>query len=228
MRADPDRVLLGASLAFAGAGVLGSVVAIRDQLPGEPLGVSIPLSVPAGLLAGWGAGVAAPWPMPVAAVTAAAAARHREPGAGPGVVCAVIGLGCIAGTVIEPVTRRPRSWPGATGLAIGVNLAASAALIGAGAWHAAGARRRRGGRQRCQPDPGAPVPGGHPGASGNDGPWPWRLAGLSGPGRHGTATLRMRRGTQGRVSGSPHPLAAKPVRWPSLRQATRAGGCYAA
>ena len=69
MRADPDGVLLGASFAFAGASVLGSVVAIRDQLPGEPLGVSIPLSVPAGLLAGWGAAVAAPWPMPVAAVT---------------------------------------------------------------------------------------------------------------------------------------------------------------
>ena len=48
MGADPHGVLLGASLAFAGASVLGSVVAIRDQLPGEPLGVSIPLSVPAG------------------------------------------------------------------------------------------------------------------------------------------------------------------------------------
>ena len=78
MSADPDDVLLGASLAFAGASVLGSVVAVRDQLPGEPLGVSIPLSVPAGLLAGWGAAVAAPWPMPVTAVTAAA--RCREPG----------------------------------------------------------------------------------------------------------------------------------------------------
>jgi hypothetical protein len=54
MRADPDGALLGASLAFAGATVLGSVVAIRDQLPGEPLGVGIPLSVTAGLLAGWG------------------------------------------------------------------------------------------------------------------------------------------------------------------------------
>jgi hypothetical protein len=84
--------------------------------------------------------------MPVAAVMAAAAARRREPGAGPGAVCAAIGLGCIVGTVIEPVTRRPRSWSGATGLAIGVNLAASAALIGAGAWHAATARRQRGGR----------------------------------------------------------------------------------
>ena len=64
----PDRALLAAAIAFAGAAGLGSAVAIRDQLPGEPLGIGIPLSVPAGLLAGWGAGVAAPWPMPVAAV----------------------------------------------------------------------------------------------------------------------------------------------------------------
>jgi hypothetical protein len=54
MRADPDGALLGASLAFAGAAALGSVVAVRDQLPGEPLAVGISLSVPAGLLAGWG------------------------------------------------------------------------------------------------------------------------------------------------------------------------------
>jgi hypothetical protein len=142
MRANPECALLGASLAFAGAAVLGSVVAVRDQLPGEPLGVSIALSVPAGLLAGWGAGVAAPWPMPVAAVMTAARARHRELGARPGAVCAAIGLGCIVGTVIEPVTRWPRLWSPATRLAIGVNLATSAALIGAGVWHAAAARRQ--------------------------------------------------------------------------------------
>ena len=149
MRADPDGALLGASLVFAGAAVLGSVVAVRDQLPGEPLGVGISLSVPAGLLAGWGAAVAAPWPMPVAAVTAAAMARHREPSACPGAACAAIGLGCIAGTAVEPVTRRPRSWSAPTRLAIGVNLAASAALVGAGAWHAVAARRRHLGRERC-------------------------------------------------------------------------------
>ena len=141
MRADPEGALLGASLAFAGATVLGSVVAIRDQLPGEPLGVSIPLSVTAGLLAGWGAAVAAPWPMPVAAVTAAAMARRRRPSVRPGAVCAAIGLGCIVGTCIEPVTRRPRSWSVATRLAIGANLSASAALVAAGAWHGATARR---------------------------------------------------------------------------------------
>jgi len=143
MRTDPDAALLGASLAFAGAAVLGSVVAIRDQLPGEPLGVGIPLSVTTGLLAGWGAAVAAPWPMPVAAVTTAAMARRREPSTRPGAVCATIGLGCIAGTCVEPVTRRPRSWSPATRLAIGANLSASAALVAAGAWHWATARRQR-------------------------------------------------------------------------------------
>jgi hypothetical protein len=39
--ANPDRALLSASLAFAGAAVLGSAVAIRDELPGQPLGVGV-------------------------------------------------------------------------------------------------------------------------------------------------------------------------------------------
>jgi hypothetical protein len=145
--ANPDGPLLSASVAFAGATMLGSAVAIRDQLPGQPLGVSVPLPVPAGLLAGWGAGVAAPWPMPVTAVIAAATARHQEPSTLPGTVCTMIGLGCIFGTLIEPVTRRPRSWSPAAGLAIGLNLAASAALIAAGLRHSATsrARQRRGG-----------------------------------------------------------------------------------
>lgn len=53
MSADPDRALLATSLAFAGAAVLGSVVAIREDLPGQPCGISAPQSVPTGLLAGW-------------------------------------------------------------------------------------------------------------------------------------------------------------------------------
>jgi len=65
---------------------------------------------------------------------------EREPDAFPGTVCAVIGLGCIFGTLIEPVTRRPRSWSPAAGLAIGLNVAASAALIAAGLHHRATAR----------------------------------------------------------------------------------------
>jgi hypothetical protein len=46
-----DRGLLWASLAFPGATVLGSVVAIREEVPGRPLGVGVPLSVAAGVAA---------------------------------------------------------------------------------------------------------------------------------------------------------------------------------
>jgi hypothetical protein len=144
-RADLDDALLGASLLFAGAAVWGSAVAVRDQLPGRPLGITVPLSVPAGLVAGWGAGVAAPWPMPVVAIAAAVAARHRAPSPRPGAVCAMIGAGCIVGTLIEPVTQRPGSWSRATALAIGFNMAASAGLIAAGLRHSATARARNAG-----------------------------------------------------------------------------------
>jgi hypothetical protein len=140
MRTDPDRALLSASIAFAGAAGVGSAVAIRDQLPGQPLGITIPLSVPAGLFAGWGAGVAAPWPMPAAAVITAARAQRTGPSALAGAVCAGIGIGCILGTVVEPVTWRPRSWSPMTSAAIAVNVAASAALTIAGWRHFAAAR----------------------------------------------------------------------------------------
>ena len=143
MSADPDRALLATSLAFAGAAVLGSAVAIREDLPGQPCGISVPLPVPAGLLVGWGAGVAAPWPMPAAAVIAAARSQRTQPHALTGVVCAGIGIGCVLGTAIEPVTRRPRSWSPATRLAIAVNIAASAALTVTGLRHRAAAKALR-------------------------------------------------------------------------------------
>lgn len=66
--------------------------------------------------------------MPVAAVTAAARSRRTQPRALTGAVCAGTGIGCVLGTAIEPVTRRPRSWSPATRLAIMFNMAASAAL----------------------------------------------------------------------------------------------------
>jgi hypothetical protein len=140
MSADPDRALLATSLAFAGAAVLGSAVAIREDLPGQPCGIGIPLSVPAGLLVGWGAGIAAPWPMPAAAVIAAARSQRTQPHALIGAVCAGIGIGCVLGTAIEPVTRRPRSWSPTTRLAIASNIAASAALIVTGLRHRAAAK----------------------------------------------------------------------------------------
>lgn len=137
----PDRALLAASVAFAAAAGLGSAVAIRDEIPGEPLGITVPLSVPAGLIAGWGAGIAAPWPMPAAALIAAVRAQRAGASAATGALCAGIGLGCIFGTIIEPVTRRPGAWSPLTRLAITANMAASAALAVTG-WRHFGAARR--------------------------------------------------------------------------------------
>lgn len=109
MNADPDLVLLATSLAFAGTAVVSGTVPIREQFAGQACGISVPLSVLAGLLADWRAGVAAPWPMPAAVVFTAARSQRTQPSAPAGRVCAAIGTGCIVGTAIEPVTRRPRA-----------------------------------------------------------------------------------------------------------------------
>ena len=90
MSADPDPALLAAALGFAGAAIAGRAVAIRDGLPRRPCGISVPLTVPAGLLAGWGAGVAAPWPMPVTAVIAAARSQRTGQHVNP----VPVGPGC--------------------------------------------------------------------------------------------------------------------------------------
>ena len=58
MSADPDPALLAAALVFAGAAIAGSAVAIRDELPGQPCGISVPLRSPRGC---WPAGEPA-WP----------------------------------------------------------------------------------------------------------------------------------------------------------------------
>lgn len=128
----PDPVLVPAAVAFAGASAFGSAVSVRHDIPGQPLGVSIPLSVPAGLLVGWGAGVAAPWPMPLTALIAAAWTCRAERGVIPGVMCMVLGIGCIVGTLVEPVTYQPRTWVPAVSAAIVGNVVASATLAAAG------------------------------------------------------------------------------------------------
>jgi len=133
MKADP--ALFAASVAFACACAFGSGVAIRQDVPGEPFGISSPLSVPSGILLGWGAGVAAPWPMPLAALISTTRATRVEGGAVPGFLCAGLGLACIAGTLIEPVTYHRRPWTPAIPLAIAVNLIASVALAAIGGRH---------------------------------------------------------------------------------------------
>jgi hypothetical protein len=136
-----DPALLAASAAFAAACALGSAIAVRHDISGEPLGITLPITVPRGLLMGWGAGVAAPWPMPLAALVVASATAGAKESKLPGIICAALGIGCIAGTLIEPVTRRPGSWTLGVGAAIAGNLVTAAALAAAGLRYAT--RRQR-------------------------------------------------------------------------------------
>ena len=142
MTSGSDRTLRAAALGFAGATAYNSLVAIRERLPGEPLGIRIPLSVSTGILVGWGSAVSAPWPMPAAAI---AAARHaaRAGSPGPALICAGIGVAGTVGILIEPNTYNPKSWTRATRRSVVVHLAASLTLAGAGIWRLRHAHRSR-------------------------------------------------------------------------------------
>jgi hypothetical protein len=130
MSDDRDRVLRVAAVGFACAAAYNSIVAIREDLPGEPFGLRIPLPVSTGILVGWGAAVAAPWPMPVAAL---AASRARK--AGAALVCAGLGIAGIVGILIEPNTYRSESWTPPTRRAVFLHVTTSMALAGAGISH---------------------------------------------------------------------------------------------
>jgi len=121
-----NRLLRAAALGFAGAAAHGSVVSARHTVPGEPCGLRLPLSVPVGLLVGWGGGVAAPWPMPVTALWVTR--RSGPSGPSRAWLCAAVGIGCLVGTAIEPVTHDHGSRTPAIRRAIALNVAASAAL----------------------------------------------------------------------------------------------------
>lgn len=132
---DTGRVLRGAAIGYACTAGFTTAVAIRDDLPGQPLGIRIPLSVPTGILVGWGAGVAAPWPMPVAALVAASRLDDHGTGTGPAVVCTALGMAGIIGLLIEPNTYDPGAWSSANRAAITAGFVASAALAAAGLRH---------------------------------------------------------------------------------------------
>jgi hypothetical protein len=106
----PDGALRGtgrlgaAAVAFACTCVYTSVVAVREDLPGRPLRISVPLSVPLGLLVGWGAAVAAPWPMPIVALVAAGRSGEGDRGTRAALVAAGIGVAGVVGLLMEPNT----------------------------------------------------------------------------------------------------------------------------
>jgi hypothetical protein len=130
-----DRALRAAALCFACVTGYSSVVAIRDKLPGEPFGVAIPLSVPTGTLVGWGSALAAPWPMPVAALVVAFHQTRVDETMGPAWLSAGIGVLGVVGILTEPNTYKVRSWTRATRRAVVAHIVASATLAGVGMWH---------------------------------------------------------------------------------------------
>ena len=142
-----DRALRAAALGFACATGYNSVVAIREMLPGEPLGIRIPLSVSTGILVGWGSAVAAPWPMPVVALLAAARQAGRDGVPGPALVCAGLGVAGIVGILIEPNTYNAKSWTPATRRAVVAHVVTSVTLAGAGIWHLRHSRTVEAGEQ---------------------------------------------------------------------------------
>lgn len=123
-------LLTAAALAYAGSTVFASAVALREDIPGEPFGISAPFSVSTGLAVGWGAGIAPPWFMPLAALLAANRAAEGRPA--PALAASAIGAASIAGHLIEPVTRRPGSWTWATTVSIAFTMCSSGALAAAG------------------------------------------------------------------------------------------------
>ncbi len=121
-----------AALGFALVTGHNSVVAIRENLPGEPFGIRLPISVRTGILTGWGSCVAAPWPMPVLGLLAVRHLPEATVGKKPANVCATLGAAGLVGLLIEPNTYWAKSWTRPTRRAILLHVGASAGLVAAG------------------------------------------------------------------------------------------------
>ena len=125
-----DRGLVAAAATIVGATAFGAFVSVRENIPGEPLGLRLPGSVPVHLRLGLGSGLSAPWPMPVAAAVAAVLSRPGQ--TGPGRACAAIGATVLAGAIVEPVTGGCRSRAPLVGVSVALKLISGGALVRAG------------------------------------------------------------------------------------------------
>ena len=128
---------------FAATTTWGAVVSVREHVPGEPLLVRVPGSIPRQLAAGWGAGLSAPWPMVALAVGNTVRSR---PDHAADRVLTTLGVCVCLGTAIEPVTWGRRARSRGVASAVVLNLAAAAAMIRAGR-----AARKRSWRVRRRP-----------------------------------------------------------------------------
>jgi hypothetical protein len=122
-----DRGATAAGVCLVGATAFGAVVSVREDIAGEPLGARVPGRVPVHLLLGLGSGVSAPWPMPVAVLVAAL--RSGTGRAGPVGLCAGVGAGVLAGTLVEPVTWGRRSRGPWVAAAVACNIVSGCALV---------------------------------------------------------------------------------------------------
>jgi len=143
--AGPPRRVRWAACAFALTSIYTTVVSARERLAGRPLGIGVPLSVPTGLVLGWGSAIAAPWPMPVGALVAARRAERGVTDARGSLVCAAIGIAGVLGLLMEPNTYDVHAHSRANrfGIAAGFVTTGALAIAGLAAWRAE-LRARRG------------------------------------------------------------------------------------
>ncbi len=125
-----DVPMLASATFFAGTAAYGAVVGAREEIAGEPFGWRLPGRVAVHQAWGYGSGTMAPWPMPVAALTAAVVSSSESDL--PARVCLSIGSLCLAGTVVEPQTWGRRSTSRAATLATALHLLSGTALVMAG------------------------------------------------------------------------------------------------
>jgi hypothetical protein len=121
------RRLVVVAMAYAATAGAASVVATREELPGRPLGLGLPIPVWAQVASAWGAGIAPPWPMPLLAVIAADRAC-RTGSSGWALTVGLVGVTNLVGHAIEPVTWRPRTWTPTTRVTAGVMMGSAAVL----------------------------------------------------------------------------------------------------
>jgi hypothetical protein len=95
------------SVAYTGAFVMGNVLSVRRGYPGEPLGIRTGQPVGRDVALGFGAALAAPWPMLVALwVVLTRARRPGRVGRRSLAGLALLSSLFLAGSAAEPVSHR--------------------------------------------------------------------------------------------------------------------------
>lgn len=144
------RLLLGASFAYLATALPGTWISLRDDLPGEPLGLRTGNHVRGDLVRGLGTALCAPAPM-LLALGWLAQRSLVATGDDRGRVASLTGLGVgfLCGMAAEPITSKVVADPSARvdrTAVVAANLALPAVMIVAGLRHLA-----RTGRQRQRP-----------------------------------------------------------------------------